>query len=300
MMKKGINIMNEKIKNLLSIIELRIVLQDSLEYIGRPSEAGFSKRIYESRSKSFFELIKDGSNISNFLEGLNEKREGEKISVGEFIQSQFEKCDEDIFGEKAIYLQEEYGAMKLKTDGLLESMHVLIETNLNLGLLIDAIVSELYQTNEFPEDISNYLSYNEAYFYSYAAQTVSYIFSDFFKKGVEGRNVEIQNENLSGKNSVAKKQGLAAVAFASVGIDSAIKMFSIIKSTYRIGDENFIKILDEVEGIIKPYDNEEIIKTNFEPNENIEELSNLFEDYTLLFKHQSKYMFNNIYLRYSN
>ncbi len=291
--------MNNRIKDLLSIMELRIVLQDSLEYIGKPPEAGFSKRIYETRSKSFFELTKEGSNIAEFLEEFSEKKEDEKISVGEFIQSQFEKCDEDIFGENAVYLEEEFGAMKLKTDGLLEVMHVLIETNLNLGLLIDVIVSELYEAKEFPEDMSNYLSNNEAYFYSHAAQTVAYIFSYFFKKGVEGRDVEIENENRASKNIAATKQGLADVAFASVGIDSAIKMFSMLKSTYRIGDDNFIKILDEVDGIIKPYDNEEIIKTNFETNEKIEEISSYFEDYTLLFKHQSKYMFNNIYLRYS-
>ncbi|MFA6796193.1 MAG: hypothetical protein WCR63_01255 [Bacilli bacterium] len=292
--------MNEKIADLMSIMELRIILEDSLEYIMKSPEAGFSKRVYDKRAKAFHELTKKGSRIDKLMNRLNEIKGDSKISVGEFISTQLEKCSEDIFDPKAIYLKEDFGAMRLQNDGLLEVMHVLIETNLNLGLLVDSIVSELYDQKKFPNDISTYLSYNEAYFYSYAAQATMYIFADYFQKGVEGKLMELEQVNSNSKGNSKRKSGLAQVAKSSVGIDAAAKLFKVLKDSYRIGDDAFIEKLNEAEKVIEPYDNGELIKTNFEKNIAVEALSDMFEDYSFKFKTQSKYLFNNIYVRYSD
>lgn len=281
-------------------MELRIILQDSLEYISDENKEGFSSSIYKKRRKSFIELTKSGSRIDAVLKAHDEKGKKDKISAGEFIQTQIEKCSEDLFDDNAIYLKEENGTVKFVEDGLLEVMHVLIETNLNLGLITDALVADLYDKKEFPDDVSQYLSYNEAFYYSYAAQTVTKMISSYFTSGLEGKRIELESVGKKESKSFSKKKGLAQIATASVGMDSAIKMFHLLKLSYRMGDKDFIDILNEVESIIKPYDNQEIIKTNFEEDKNMIDLDEKFQDYTLKFKYPSNYMFKNIYLRYSN
>jgi len=292
--------MNTKINELLTTVELRKILQDSLEYLGEYPEAGFSKKIYQIRAERFNVLTKEGSLINKLLDDVKETREKSKLTNGEFIQSQLDKCKDDLFGKDALYLVEEHGSMKLKKEGLLEVMHVLIETNLNLGLIVDALVKKLYESGEFRKELSEFFSYNEAYFYSYAVESVAYILKEYFEEGVGGIALELKNEELklAGKKPV-KSNGLAEVARASVGVSSCIGMFHILKVAYRMGDEQFLKRLNAMENEIKPYDNAEVIKSNFEENEEISTLPKLFTDYTDFCRNISVKMYSAILANYA-
>jgi len=291
--------MNTKINELLTTVELRKILQDSLEYLGEIPPAGFSKKIYQIRAERFNVLTEEGSLINRLLDDVKDTKENSKLTNGEFIQSQLDKCKDDVFGKDALYLKEEHGSIKLLKEGLLEVMHVLIETNLNLGLIVDALVKELYESGDFREELSEFFSYNEAYFYSYAIESVAYILKDYFEDGVGGIALELKNEELklAGKKP-AKANGLAEVARASVGVSSCIEMFHILKVAYRMGDEQFIKRMNAMENEIKPYDNEEVIMTNFEENAEIETLPSLFTDYTDFCREKSVKMYSAILANY--
>jgi len=292
--------MNTKINDLLTTVELRKILQDSLEYLGECPTAGFSKKIYEIRAERFNILNKEGSLINKLLDDVKDTKENSKLTNGEFIQSQLDKCRDDLFGKEALFLKEEHGSIKLEKEGLLEVMHVLIETNLNLGLIVDALVKELYESGDFRKELSEFFSYNEAYFYSYAIESVAYILKNYFEEGVGGINLELKNEELklAGKKTAASN-GLAEVARASVGVSSCIEMFHILKVAYRMGDEQFVKRMNAMENEIKPYDNEEVIMSNFEENAEIETLPKLFADYTDFCRGKSVKMYSEILARYT-
>lgn len=291
-------IMNDRINDLFAVIDLRLILENSLEYLRLAPPAGFSKKIYDKRAETFDNLTKKDSKLINFLEGLRSEKKDEKMSVGDFISSQLEKCEENFFDDKPIHIKEEYGAMKYDSEGQLEDMHVLIETNLNLGLIVDMLASQLYETNDLSSDLSNYLSYNEAYFFAEAFKTVISMFVNFFKLGVEGKKVEIENSKQFSISATKRKKGLADVAMASVGIASTLKMFDLLKKSYRMNDSSFLLVLDKLQKIVEPYDNEEIIKTNLDEDENIENLPSLFDDFIQEYKKYERYFYNIVQTHY--